>query len=59
MTCLRAMIWLCTCTARLMVIGSRVPFPDLELLLSRIEVLKERVGDRKAMLVEFLWLPLT
>lgn len=37
-----------------MVIGSKVPFPDLELLLSRIEALKAQVGDRKAeMLVEF------
>ena len=55
MTCLRAIIWLGICTARL--IGSevmKVPFPDLELLLSRIEALKAQVGDRKAeMLVEF------
>lgn len=55
MTCLRAIIWLGICTARL--IGSEVmklPFPDLELLLSRIEALKAQVGDRKAeMLVEF------
>ena len=54
MTCLRAIVWLCICTARLIVIGSKVPFPDLELVLSRIEALKAQVGDRKAeMLVEF------